>query len=252
MWRQVCNAPTGLAIAWNTGCLLPSTRAAKASPLLMSIWQEEPGRQLERLNCPVYSQPIQRPPASPGWAGLPCHQEGSCVCSSRRSASTHVFGQSISGHLSASVDAVWGALLGVTLWHTLHLWCEPSHMVFISHLHGVSHQPSHLSPFSGVVPCNEHFFFASVSTQDGLMEGTERPAAACGTQSHVARHICEGLADAMGLAGRGRSHLQHIALVSPQLEEMTPCMWLSTWLVMYDSLGQLTTWLQDPLVWHMG
>lgn len=39
------------------------------------------------------------------------------------------------------------------------------------------------------------------------MKDAEGPTAACGTQSHVARHISEGLAHALGLVGRGRSHL---------------------------------------------
>ena len=79
-WWQVFNAPTGLAITRSTSCLLPTTQEAKAFPLLMTFWQEDLGRDLERLNSPFVLQSVQQPPASLGWAGHPCHQEGNCVC----------------------------------------------------------------------------------------------------------------------------------------------------------------------------
>lgn len=107
-WWQVCNAPTGLAITQSTSCLLQSTRAAKKLPLWMTIWQGELGRGLERLNCPVY-----------------CHREGNClqqprVCLHSRPQPEHL------QQLPASVDDVWGALLGVPLWCSLQVSPEPS------------------------------------------------------------------------------------------------------------------------------
>lgn len=124
-WWQVCNAPTDLAITQSTGCLLLSTWAAKKLPLWMTIQQGELGRGLERLNCPLYSQPIQQHPATPGRAGHPCHREWNFF-SSHGSACTRISNKSISGHLPASVGDVWGALLGVPLWCSLQVSPEPS------------------------------------------------------------------------------------------------------------------------------
>lgn len=44
----------GFAITQSTSWLLLSTRT-------VTIWEEEPGGELERLNCPVWSQPIEQP-----------------------------------------------------------------------------------------------------------------------------------------------------------------------------------------------
>lgn len=51
----------GFAITQSTSWLLLSTQTAKALPLLVTIWEEEPGGELERLNCPVGSQPVEQP-----------------------------------------------------------------------------------------------------------------------------------------------------------------------------------------------
>lgn len=104
VWRQVCNAPVGLAITWSTSCLLPSTGAAKALPLLMKIWQEELGRA---ASCQSW----------PSWPS------GGELC--LQSTSTHAFEQNTSRHLPALLVAFWAALLGVLLWCPLHLCPKP-------------------------------------------------------------------------------------------------------------------------------
>lgn len=172
----------------------------------MKIRQEDLGRELEGLNCPVHPPPAQQPPASPG---LPCHQEGNCVCSGHGSTSTHTFEQSISRQLPALVVVVWGALLGVLLWCPLCLSPKPPALTSFLFLWGFPH--------------NQQVFLSLRYHAEGCDERCQRThCSTWGTETCGKAHVWR-VGSCTGLGWKGQvSPAAHCPTFPPAWRDDTP------------------------------
>lgn len=149
----------------STGCLLLAPDWPKCCHS-MAIWQEDLGRELERLNCPIYLRPIQYL--------LTALAEMTIHYTRRETMLTVTTGLIPLMSLSRASPNTFQ-----------HLW-KLSRVLCLVYL---SSKPSVLTPFLFLVavPLNQ-FFASSVIMWKSLLEDAKGL-----TQGHVAKHICEGL-----------------------------------------------------------